>query len=423
MDPDSSNYFVLLVVLILMSSFFATCEVALRSLNKVRVKQLLAEENHGVKSVNKYLDEPIDVLKSLMFGNTIVVIVATWLGTLMVVECWDEGIQIVCFLGILIFSFMIFEKIIPQVLGERYCDEIIIATIRIAIYFVYIFYPFIKFFNWLEKYFSKLVGKKPQDEECRLTEEEIISMVAAGQSNGTINQVEKNMIHGVIEFTDMVVNDVMIPRPDIVAVEKKVSYEDLMTIIRNEKFSRIPVYDATVDNILGVVHIKDLIFVSQKEKDDFLVVNYIRPTIYVPETKKIYELFMTMKKEKIHMTIVLDEYGGTAGIVSLEDLIEEIMGDIQDEHDTEEPLLKHSDDGTVEINASIRIEELNEKLGLNLICEEADTLGGLVFAVLDRVPTEGDRIEIEGMELAVQEMEGHRIEKLRLMEILKKPTL
>ena len=272
----------------------------------------------------------------------------------------------------------------------------------------------------IKQLLARIKGReKTEAAEKELTEEELINMVASGivvsgQSEEVINQVEKTMLHGVIEFADMVVKEVMTPRPDIIAVDKNISYEDLLMVIKEEQFSRIPVYEKTVDNILGVVHIKDLILLLPEQREDFCLEKHVRQTIFVPETKKISELFMVMKKEKIHMAIALDEYGSTAGIVTLEDLIEEIMGDIQDEHDREEPLLQRIDEDTVEIKASMRIEELNENLGLNLSCEEADTVGGLVFAVLDRVPVQGDKIELENLELSVWEMEGHRIEKVRL---------
>jgi putative hemolysin len=275
----------------------------------------------------------------------------------------------------------------------------------------------------IKQLLARIIGKdKSAVEENKFTEEEIINMVASGlaapgQNERMINQVEKTMLHGVIEFADMVVKEVMTPRPDIIAVDKSTSYEDLIMVIKEKQFSRIPVYEQTVDNILGVVHIKDLILLLPEQKEEFCLEKYVRQTIFVPETKKISELFMVMKKEKIHMAIVLDEYGSTAGIVTLEDLIEEIMGDIQDEHDREEPLLQHIDDDTVEINASMRVEELNEMLGLSLSCEEADTVGGLVFAILDRIPVEGDKIEVGNLELSVWEMEGHRIEKVRLNKI------
>ncbi|NLO42707.1 MAG: HlyC/CorC family transporter, partial [Bacteroidales bacterium] len=249
------------------------------------------------------------------------------------------------------------------------------------------------------------------------TEEEIYSLVASGQDAGTINQVEKNMIHGVFEFTDMVVKDVMTPRPDITAVEKHTSYEDLIKIIKEEQFSRIPVYDGSIDNILGVVHIKDFGFLQAHELASFVPEKYVRQTFFVPETKKISELFVAMKKEKIHMAIVLDEYGSTAGLVTMEDLIEEIMGDIQDEHDTEEPLLQRIDEETVEINASMRIEEFNDLLDVKLKCEEADTVAGMVITVVDRVPVEGGQMEMENLRLTVWEMEGHRIEKLRINRV------
>jgi CBS domain containing-hemolysin-like protein len=414
---------------VLLSFFCVTCEKALHSLSKKKLSKMNSEEvssenNSSVVLVNKVLEEPSDVFNTLFFVNLASCIVAVSLGTVTAIKHWGEGWGFFGALTVFIFVFMLIGKIIPEVLGKKYAREISCLFIKIIVLFKYLFYLLTKPFDLIKQLLNRIVGIPKDEAENEFTEEakEIISMVtsglaATGENEEIINQVEKTMLHGVIEFADMVVNDVMTPRPDIIAVAHNTSYEDLITIIKEEQFSRIPVYEKTVDNIFGVVHIKDLILLLPEQRENFCLEKHVRQTIYVPETKKISELFMVMKKEKIHMAIVLDEYGSTAGIVTLEDLIEEIMGDIQDEHDREEPLLRHIDEDIVEINASMRIEELNEDLDLNLSCEEADTVGGLVFATLDRIPVEGDKIELENLELSVLEMEGHRIEKVRLNKL------
>lgn len=414
LDPDSSQL-ILLITFVLLAALFETWSIALDSLNKMRFRQVGVDMNSGAVLINKFMEEPTPVLLTLLFGNTVSSLAVAVLGTVIAVQHGNEGWSLVGFMAVLSLVFMIVSKIVPRVIGKSYADEISLFFIRFIIFFEYLFYPFVKFFNLIEQMCTKKIGiEEPKVMENGFTEEEIFNLVASGQDAGTINQVEKNMIHGVFEFTDMVVKEVMTPRPDITAIEKNTSYEDLINIIKEEQFSRIPVYDNSIDNILGVVHIKDLSFLQAQERAAFVPEKYVRQTFFVPETKKISELFVAMKKEKIHMAIVLDEYGSTAGLVTMEDLIEEIMGDIQDEHDTEEPLLQRIDDDTVEINASMRIEEFNDVLDVDLKCEEADTVGGLVFAILDRVPVEGDKVEMENLALTVWEMDGHRIEKLRI---------
>ncbi len=415
LDPDSSHQLILLVIFVLLAGLFETWSIALEALIKMHIRQLSVERHEQAVLLNKFLDKPTVVFNTLLFGNTVSSLAVAILGTMIAVNHGYEGWSLVGSLTGLILIFMIVGRVVPSVLGKRYANEISSFFIRIIIFFKYLFYPFIKFFEFIEYLFTRNIGmEEPEVMENGFIEEEIFNMVASGQDTGSINQVEKNMIHGVFEFTDMVVKEVMTPRPDITAVEKNTSYEELIRIIKEEQFSRIPVYDNSIDNILGVVHIKDLIFLQEKERTLFSSGKYVRQTFFVPETKKISELFVAMKKEKIHMAIVLDEYGSTAGLVTMEDLIEEIMGDIQDEHDKEEPLLQHIDDNIVEVNASMRIEEFNEMLAVNLQCEEADTVGGLVFTVLDRVPVEGDKVKMEELEMTVWEMEGHRIEKLRI---------
>jgi putative hemolysin len=429
LDPDSSPYLIHVLFFVLLSFFCVTCEKALCTLSKRIIPKVNSEEagsegNSSIALVKKVLEDPSDVFITLFFVNLVSCIVAAGLGIVTALKYWGEGWGFLGAVAVFIVVFMLIGEIIPEVLGKKYAQEISCLFIRIIVLFKYLCYPLTKPFTLIKQFLNRIVGIPKDEAENEFTEEakEIINMVTSGlavtgENEEMINQVEKTILHGVIEFADMVVNDVMTPRPDIIAVEKNISFDDLITIIKEEKFSRIPVYEKTVDNIIGVVHIKDLILLLPEQRENFFLEKHVRQTIYIPETKKISELFMVMKKEKIHMAIVLDEYGSTAGIVTLEDLIEEIMGDIQDEHDREEPLLRHIDEDTVEVKASMRIEELNEDLNLNLSCEEADTLGGLVFATLDRIPVEGDKIEIADLELSVLEMEGHRIEKVRLNKL------
>ncbi|HHZ17152.1 MAG TPA: hemolysin family protein [Peptococcaceae bacterium] len=417
MDPDGSKQILMFLLMLFLAGLLATWEYALKALQDGRLHQ--QENDERVLVIKRIFEAPKGIFETLLFGKLVLWIGATVLGTLFLMQYAYRGWVTVTLAALgLLFLFVFFAKSVPEVLGKKYAAAISLFFSNTIIAAKYLFTPFMRFFEMPGRLFGKLLGYEEAERAGNgLTEKEFIDMVASGQEDEEIAQVEKSMLHNVFEFADMVVKDVMTPRPDITALEKNTSFEDLMNVVKEEQFSRIPVYDGIIDNILGVVHIKDLIFLSPEEKVNFSPEKHVRQTIFVPETKKISELFMTMKKEKIHMAIVLDEYGGTAGLVTMEDLIEEIMGDIQDEHDSEEPLVQVLDDDLIEINAVMRIEELNDYLHTDLQFEEADTVGGLVFSLLDRVPVEGDKVEIAGLELTVWTMDGHRIEKVRIRRL------
>lgn len=417
MDPDSSYQLIILIVLILCSAVFTAAGNALQAISKYKLRHLIAEFSSDVTLVNKLLDQPVKLYNTILIGDNLCNISAVAIGTSLAFRIWGEERGLILAILFLTSLIIVFGEILPQTIANKNPEKTAVSMVKIIYVFMVILYPVVIILNQISHLFSWILGvKESSHDNGSITEEEIINMVAAGQEDGIIHQEEKTMIHGVFDFTDTIVRDVMIPRPDIVAIEKESPLEELLQIIKEEQFSRIPVYQDTIDNILGIVHIKDLIVGFAGKDKDFVLDHYLRQPFYVPETKKVNELFKAMKKEKSHMAVVLDEYGSTAGLVTMEDLIEEIMGDIQDEHDTEEPDVQRIDADTIEFNASIRLDELNEQMGLNLECEEADTVGGLVFTLLDRVPVEGDTVEVEGARLIVLDMDGHRIEKIRLIK-------
>lgn len=413
MDPDGSYQLCILVVLIFMSAYFTILDNAFGTYSRHNLKNLVSQLNSEAFLYDKLNEEPLLLWDTILICSNFINIVTIAYGTMLMLNSWKgvQGLFAVILLTLL--GFVIIGKMLTSKIAFQNPEKISASSLKILYILTVLIYPLVKVFNSLNKSYSKNVLSKTSSVCSSLTEEEIIGLVAAGEENGSIPQEERTLIHGVFEFNDTIAKDVMVPRPDITAVEKNVTFSDLMSIIKEEKFSRIPVYEGNIDNILGIVHIKDLIISFTRDKK-FVLLDYLRQPFFVPETKKVNELFEAMKKEKVHMAIVLDEYGSTAGLVTIEDLIEEIMGDIQDEHDVEEPQLQRIDADTIEVIASLKIDDLNEQLGLELECEEADTVGGLVFTELDRVPLEGDKVVLREIELSVKEMDGHRIEKLIL---------
>lgn len=416
MDPDSSFQIILFFVLILLSALFTAAQAALAGLNKYKIKNFATESNSKAILVSRLLENPSKLFNTILIADTLANISAVVLGTNFAVQLWGERWGIAGAIIVLSLIVAIFGEILPRSLAYYQPEKTIMNLIGFIYVVMILLYPLVALLNTISRVLAGLSGAKQASYENGITEQEIINMVAAGQEGGVIHQEETSMIHGVFDFTDTVVRDVMVPRPDIVAVAQDIPLNELVRVMKEEQFSRLPVYEDNIDNIIGVVHIKDVMEAMIEERKSFQLLDYLRQPFFVPETKKVNELFKGMQKEKSHMAIVLDEYGSTAGIVTLEDLIEEIMGDIQDEHDSEEPELLNVDANTVEISGSMRIEELNEELGLYLQCAEAETVGGLVFAELDRVPVEGDQVIIGELELTVLEMDGHRIEKIRLTQ-------
>lgn len=420
MDPDGCSRLLILFILLLLTALFTAVDTALLSINKYRLRGLVSELDPKAVLVNKILHDFERVSDTINFGDSLLKIAIAVLGASLAFDYFGvtEGIYIA--IAVLTAAVIVFAEILPRAAAYSNPERMSLFLVRLVPVILIVLFPLVKIFSLFKIFFSKLFGINIQ--EANGVTEEIIELVAAGQEEGIIPQEEKTMINRVFDFTDTMVRDLMVPRPDIVAVERSTSLPELMEIIKKEQFSRIPVFENSIDNILGVVHIKDLIMTDACEKNNFSLNDYLRPTIFLPETKKVNDLLKTMKKEKIHLGVVLDEYGGTAGIITMEDLIERIMGDIQDEHDTEEPDYRRIDEKTIEVNASVRIEDLNKKLGTDLECEEAETLGGIVFALLGRIPVEGDKVQLRNIELQVVLMEGHRIEKLHLLRLPQQQT-
>jgi len=416
LDPDSSLTMIIFLFLILLSALFTAAETALATINKYKLRNLANELNPKAALVARLIESPGKLFNTILIADTLANIIAVVIGASFAIQLWGRTWGLLGAVIVLTLIVAILGEILPRTVASQQPEKVILSLIHFIYAVMIILYPLVLFLNMISRLLARLLGVEQPLLHNDITEQEIISMMAAGQEGGVIQQEETTMIHGVFEFTDTVVRDVMVPRPDIVAVAQDIPLTELVKVMKEEQFSRIPVYQDNIDNILGVIHIKDIMEALLEEKKGFQLLDYLRQPFFVPETKKVNELFKAMQKEKTHMAVVLDEYGSTAGLVTLEDLIEEIMGDIQDEHDSEEPELLNVDANTVEISGSMRIDELNEELGLELECEEAETVGGLVFSELDRVPVEGDQVILDNLELTVMEMEGHRIEKIRLTQ-------
>lgn len=412
LEAGASWQLILLVVLIGMSSFFSASETALMSLSKIRIRHLVDEKVHGAEAVSKLVENPNKFLGSILVGNNVVNIGASALATSLAIQHFDSaGVGIAT--GVMTLLVLIFGEITPKSLAAQHSEFISLKIVGIINFFVIIFNPIVYLLLLITNGLIRMLGGKPGRTQPFITEDELRTMVNVSHEEGVLEVEEKEMIYNVFEFGDSQVKDVMTPRTDMVALEVNVTHEKIIETFKSEQFSRIPIYQETTDNIIGILYIKDLIFKSN-DNMVFDIHDYMREPYFTFEFKKITELFQELRIKHIPMAIVLDEYGGTAGIVTMEDLIEEIVGDIRDEYDDHEKDIEVVKEDEYIVEGSTRIDELNDMIGVKIDSEDFDTIGGFIVGEFGYIPEVNETIEYDGIKFVVEEVDRNRIEKLRI---------
>ncbi len=413
MSGSQLGQIVVLFLLLICSAFFSASETAIFSSKKVRIRHLAEEGDPRAILTSRLLEQPNRLISTILVGNNVVNIGATALATTLAIGIFgDTGAGIAT--GFMTVIILVFGEITPKTLASRRAEEVALKTSRFINTLGIILWPLIKVLNLLTNALIKIFGGQSKESPL-VTEEEIRMLVNVGQEEGLLDQDEREMINSIFEFDETLVREVMIPRIDIIAVNAAESIDNVIKLIVAVGHSRIPVFENTVDDIVGVLYAKDLFEpLLGKEGTRGSIKQLMRPAYYVPESKRVRDLFAELRKEKVHMAIVLDEYGGTAGLVTIEDLIEEIVGDIQDEFDREEKNIETLSDGELLVDARTPIYDINEILELDLPDDEFDTISGLVFHNLGKLPYEGQELDIGSLHVIVAKVTGRRIGKLRL---------
>ena len=412
MEAGASWQFILLAVLIGMSAFFSASETALMSLSKIRIRHLVDEKVKGAETVSKLVENPNKLLGSILVGNNIVNIGASALATALAIDILgNTGVAVAT--GIMTILVLIFGEITPKSLAAQHSEFISLKVAKPISLFIVIFNPLVSVFLFVTNGIIKLLGGKPGRTQPFITEDELKTMVNVSHEEGVLEGEEKQMIYNVFEFGDTQVRDIMTPRTDMASIEVGSTYEKIIETFKTEQFSRLPIYQDTTDNIVGILYIKDLIF-KASENTVFEIQDYIREPYFTFEYKKTTELFQELRAHRIPMAIVLDEYGGTAGIVTVEDLIEEIVGDIRDEYDDHEKDIEVIKEDEYIVEGSTRIDELNEMIGVNIESEDFDTIGGFIVGEFGYIPEVNETIEYDGIKFVIEEVDRNRIEKLRI---------
>ena len=325
---------------------------------------------------------------------------------------WLAGVVVILLLGLVI---LVLGELLPSMIALRFSEQLAFALVRPFALVATLISPLTRLVIGLSRLLAGLLGEGPEGGIPLVTEEEIKSMVDAGEEEGFIEADEKEMIYSIFEFGDTLAREVMVPRIDITAIEVGTSITEALGVIMEAGHSRIPVYIETIDNIVGILYAKDLLPLLLHGETDTRLEKVLRRPYFIPETKKVDDLLPDLQQRKVHMAIVVDEYGGTAGLVTIEDLLEEIVGEIQDEYDSEEPIYEIISDDEYVLSARIDLDDLAKLLSTEFPDEESDTLGGLIYDHLGRVPAPGDVVDYDGLQITVLSVEGRRINKVRVV--------
>lgn len=445
LDPKASSILfqlVLIAILTLVNAYFAASEMAIVSVNKTKIHRLVEEGNKNAKLVERLIQEPTTFLSTIQVAITLAGFfnsasaatgISVRLGS--VFKSWyipyGETIAMVVVTILLSFITLIFGELVPKRIALQNAEKFSMFCAKPIVIISKIVSPFIKVLSWSTRFVLRIFGMHDENVEESLSREEIRSMVESGQENGVFNQTETEMINSIFEFDDIQANEVMTPRTEVFCIDINDPMSEYMDDLMELHYTRIPVYEDTVDNIIGILHIKDFMVAAHQQEFNFNKVNLrsiLRKPYFVLETKNIDVLFKDLQRIHQHIAILVDEYGGFSGVVTIEDLIEEIMGEIEDEYDEiPDPEIQKLDDHTYLLDGFITLSDLNEELSLDLESEDHDTLSGFLMDLLGEILEDGEKTSIDwnNLHFDILEVEDKHIDKVKLTiykETLKEST-
>lgn len=409
---------IILALLICASAFFSATETAYTSVNKIRIKNMAAEGNKKAEKTLKILDRFDALLSTLLIGNNIVNITSASIATVIFTN-WlggDKGVTVSTIVMTLLV--LVFGEITPKSLAKEMPEKFAMAAVPIVKVLMVVLTPFNIIFGAWKKLLGKVVhiGKKQS-----MTEEELMTMIDEVEQEGVLDQNESDLLRSAIEFNDVNVEEILTHRVDMIAIDAEDSIEEILEAFRDHPYSRLPVYRETVDNIVGILHEQDFMMMLHEGKQS--IMDAVQPALFVQESMKISDLLRVLQKDNVHMAIVLDEFGGTTGIVTMEDILEELVGEIYDEHDTkEENLFNWVDENTCIVNGNADLDDLFEEMKFQEDPDayESNTISGWVMEKLDRLPQEGDSFAFENYDVQVTKMEERRVMEIRIQRKSKK---
>lgn len=410
MDSGDVTQLIILIILLMLSAFFSSAETALTTVNRIRIRSLADDGSKRAKTVLKITDNSGKMLSAILIGNNIVNVAAASITTSLAYSLGGSAVAIAN--AVITVAILLFGEITPKTTATIHAEKLALIYAPIISIFMKIMTPVIFIINGLSNAVLLLLRIDPNAKNQTMTENELRTIVDVSHEDGVIESDEKEMIYNVFDLGDAKAKDVMVPRVHVTFADVNTTYEELIEIFREDKFTRLPIFEDSTDNVIGTINMKDLLLFDNTK--EFYIRDILREAYFTYEYKNISELLVEMREASFNIAIVLDEYGDTAGLITLEDILEEIVGEIHDEYDeNEEDFIKEIGEREYMIEGSTNLDDLNDRLDLQLESEDYDSLGGFIIEHLDRLPEEGDSITTEdGLRLVVESLDKNRIESV-----------
>lgn len=412
MDSSSVSQIIALVFLVAMSAVFSSSETAITSVSKIKVRQLDQKDNKNAHLLKKLHDNMQTTISTILIGNNIVNIAASSIATILFTNIFHQNGALISTVVMTVFV-LIFGEVLPKTIAQYKNKSVALKFSRFIYLLTIVFKPIVKILNVLTRLVIKLFVGEDEDSST-LTEEELKTLVEVSEEEGVLKNQETEIMINALELKETLAVDIMTPRTSMASVDIEDAESDLKEIIKNITYSRIPIYEDSIDDIIGVLHIKELAHKIIEDDRDFKVRDILKPAFYAYEYIPVVDLFKQMRTKNISISIIIDEYGGTSGIVTMEDILEELVGEIDDEYDNEKEVTKLSDNEYL-VDPEMRIDEVNERFDLDIQSDKFDSIGGFVIELLDRMPKSKDEVEFENLEFVVVNVDKRKITQLMIV--------
>jgi CBS domain containing-hemolysin-like protein len=422
MEPPSSLFLDIFIIAasIIAVAVLSSSESSFIAVNKIRIRSLMEKGDSSAKAVQGILDRHDRLFSAVILSGNLFTVLATSMGTALALRYFGPEAGIVIATVIMTFLTVVFGELAPKTFAVTHSERVALIIARPLALYIRLISPLIWIFNVSSNLILRLFGVKEKPASPFVTEDEIKTMISIGEEEGTIEEEEKKLLHKVFEFGDTEVSEAMVPRTEVVAIPEDASVQDAMALVSEKGFSRYPVIKENMDNITGILYTKDLLItMSQTDIKDLSISNFMRQPYYIPENKMVSELLDDMRKRKFHIAVVIDEYGGTAGLVTLEDIMEEIVGGLQDEFEAivAQKDVEIIDEHTFVVSGQTPIDEINELVEASISTEDFNTVGGYVFGLFGRLPKVGEQVRSHSFRFLVTDMEDKKISKIKITKL------
>ncbi len=413
MDPSSVIQLIIIIILLILSAFFSSAETAFTTVNKIRIRSLIDEGNKKAVKVSKIIDNSSKMLSAILIGNNIVNLSASAMVTSLTIKLLGDVYSGIA-TGILTVLILIFGEITPKTAASIKSEKFALSYANVIYGLIYILTPAIFLLDKLSSLVMHAMHIDPNSKKSAITENELRTIVDVSHEEGVIESEERRIINNLFDFGDSKARDVMIPRIDMSMADVNSSYDDILKLFRQEKYTRFPIYEESVDNVIGIINVKDLL--QFDSHDDFNIRNIMREPYFTYEYKNTTELMEELRKTCNNITIVIDEYGSTVGMITLEDLLEEIIGDIKDEYDTDEreSIIKINSNEYI-VEGSAKLDDIQDIIGIKIDSDDYDSIGGYIIEHLDRFPNIGDVVYENNYKLIIDSVSKNRIESVHIL--------